>query len=110
MLAFWNIVAGLLGGVLAAGVASIETMLTRQSPAHRRRTLGVLLDIGVLVVFAVIALVRLRTQYRGADSGLLLIEGLALATAGIGTWFGGRLGPSTSTFAVPARPRVIRNG
>ncbi len=109
-LAYWNIVAGLLGGTLAAGVAGIDMMVTRQARDARRRTLGVLLDMGVLVIFTVIALVRLRTQYRGADAGLLLVEVLALATAGVSTWFGGRLGPGRAVRTGPARHRLIRNG
>jgi len=109
-LAYWNIVAGLLGGVLTVGVSSIEIMFTRQIRAVRRRSLGVLLDIGVLVVFTVIALVRLRTHDRGPDSGLLLVEGLALATAGLGTWIGGRLGSATPMYARFGPARVIRSG
>ncbi|MEU4222631.1 DUF2231 domain-containing protein [Actinoplanes sp. NPDC026623] len=92
-LAFWNIVAGLAGGVLAISVATIDIMAASPGRAARAGTLGVLLDLWVLIVFAVIALIRLRTPDRGTDPGLLPVEVIGLAAAGISTWFGGRLGP-----------------
>jgi uncharacterized membrane protein len=92
-LAFWNIVAGLAGGVLAISVATIDIMAAPHGRAARAGTLGVLLDLCVLIVFAVIALIRLRTPDRGTDAGLLPVEAIGLAAAGVSTWFGGRLGP-----------------
>ena len=91
--AYWNIIAGLVGGAAALGVLSIDVMSTRPVRSARRGTVGMLLDLGVLIVFTVIALIRLRTDYRGTDSGLLLVEAPALAVAGLSTWFAGRLGP-----------------
>ncbi|WP_433727705.1 DUF2231 domain-containing protein [Actinoplanes sp. CA-051413] len=91
--AYWTIIAGLLGGAVAVGIISVDVMATRPVGAARLGTFGVLLDLGVLIVFTVIVLTRLRTEYRGTDSGLLLVEALALTVAGISTWFGGRLGP-----------------
>ncbi|WP_213004650.1 DUF2231 domain-containing protein [Paractinoplanes toevensis] len=96
--AYWNIVAGLVGGAVAVGVISVDLVSAPSIRAARRCTVGILFDLGVLIAFAVIALIRLRTDYRATDSGLFLVEGLALAAAGISTWFGGRLGP-------PARER-----
>jgi hypothetical protein len=69
-------------------------MYARQIRVARIGIIGVLLDLWVLIVFAVIALIRLRYHDRGTESGLLLIEGLGVAMAGLSTWFGGRLGPS----------------
>jgi uncharacterized membrane protein len=104
-LAYWNIIAGLVGGMLALAVASIDIMSVRQTRAARV-TVGVLLDLGVLIVFAVVALIRLRNPDRATDPGLLLVEGLGLTAAGIGTWFGGRLGPPRASRAgVPAPSR-----
>ena len=91
--AYWTIIAGLVGGTAAVGVVSIEVMSTRPVRAARIGTVGVLLDLGVLIAFTVIALIRLRTDYRGTDAGLLLVEALTLALAGLSTWFAGRLGP-----------------
>ncbi|MEU7907641.1 DUF2231 domain-containing protein [Actinoplanes sp. NPDC049118] len=103
-LAFWNIVAGLAGGVPAISVAIIDIPPARQGRAARAGTVGVLLDLCVLIVFAVVALIRLRTPDRGADAGLLLVEVIGLAAAGAGTWFGGRLGPRRPSGAGRARP------
>jgi hypothetical protein len=86
-------VAGLAGGVLAISVACADVVSTREARAARIAVLGVLLDLSVLILFAVIALVRLRTDDHVAESGLLLVELLGLAAAGVSTWFGGRLGP-----------------
>lgn len=105
-LAFWNIVAGLAGGVLAISVATIDIMAAPPGRAARAGTLGVLLDLCVLIVFAVIALIRLRTPDRGTDPGLLPVEVIGLAAAGIGTWFGGRLGPRQRPAPGPRTPGV----
>jgi uncharacterized membrane protein len=96
-LAYWNIVAGLVGGSLAAAVAGVDILGARQVRAARIRTFGVLLDLGVLIVFAVVALIRLRTHDRGTDAQLLLVEGIGLGLAAVSTWFGGRFGPQPVT-------------
>jgi len=98
-LAFWNVVAGLVGGAAAVSVAGIDVAgfdlaSARPARAALNGALGVLLDLGVLVTFAVIALIRLRTADRGADSGLLALEVAGLTTAGFSAWFGGRFGGS----------------
>nr|BFE73264.1 hypothetical protein GCM10020092_065650 [Actinoplanes digitatis] len=95
-LAFWNIIAGLAGGVLAISVAVIDITPARPGRAARAGTIGVLLDLCVLIVFAVIALIRLRSPDRGTDAGLLPVEVLGLAAAGIGTWFAGRARPAAA--------------
>lgn len=118
-LAFWNLVAGLVGGASAASVAAIDTAATRHAHAALVGTVGVLLDLGVLVTFAVIAVIRLRTADRTADSGLLALEVAGFAAAGFGAWYGGRLGGSRSTAHVtavhaatdgPARQPLARQG
>jgi uncharacterized membrane protein len=106
--AYWNIVAGLIGGTLAVSVASIDIVSARQTRAARVGTIGVLLDLGVLLVFAVVALIRLRTHDRGTDLGLLLVEVLGLAAAAVSTWLAGRLGPDrASLFGVRSRPQRL---
>jgi uncharacterized membrane protein len=105
-LAFWNIVAGLAGGVLAIAVAFIDLVHARPGRAALAGTVGVLIDLCVLIVFAVIALIRLRTPDRGTDPGLLPVEVIGLAAAGVGTWVGGRLGPRPSAAAPAAQGRV----
>lgn len=80
-LAYWNVVAGLFGGIFGAVVG-------------RPRVVILLLDMGVLFYFAVLALIRVRGGDRAADPGLVLLEVLGLAAAFAGSWFGGRLDPN----------------
>jgi uncharacterized membrane protein len=80
-LAYWNIVAGLAGGAFAAVVG-------------HPRGLILLLDLGVLFFYAVLALIRVRTGDRTADPALLLLELVGLTAAFAASWHGGRLGPT----------------
>ena len=83
-LAYCTVAAGLLGGTMAALATRIgELAAGRRAgawPAPRR----FLLDGAVLVVFAVILLLRMRTPERTAGAGLLILEllGLGMAVAG----------------------------
>ncbi|MEV6596246.1 hypothetical protein AB0M36_05190 [Actinoplanes sp. NPDC051346] len=79
-LAYCTIVAGLLGGALAAAAVWIDTM------AHRAETPQLLLDLAVLVIFTVIVLLRMRTPDRTALLGVLLVELLGLGIAGASAW------------------------
>ena len=90
-LAFWNIVAGLVGGVLAALAGAIDLVFVRRTEAKRIGLLRTLLNMAVLILFAVILMVRIGEPDRGAGIGLFLIELLALGVAGFGAWFGGEL-------------------
>ncbi|GIE91263.1 hypothetical protein [Actinoplanes regularis] len=82
-LAYWNVVAGLAGGIFGALVG-------------RPRVAILLLDLGVLFYFATLALIRVRTGDRTADTGILLLELLGFAAAFAASWFGGRLEPNHS--------------
>src|SRR4051812_520227 len=95
-LAYWNVVAGLAGGLLAALVGWIDAMSAGSRAVARLGAARFLLDLGVLILFAVIALLRMRTQTRGLDGGLTALEVLGVALAGFGAWFGGRLGETTA--------------
>ena len=90
-LAYWNLVAGLIGGVLAAAASAIDLMFVRGTLAKRRGVLQGLVNMGVLLVFAVILMVRMRTPDRVAGGGLVAVELLALAGAVFGAWYGGEL-------------------
>ncbi|AGZ38697.1 DUF2231 domain-containing protein [Actinoplanes friuliensis] len=91
-LAYWNIVAGLVGGVLAALAGAIDMMFVRNgTPAKRIGVLQGLVNMGVLLIFAVILMVRMRTPDRVAGGGLLVVELLALAGAVFAAWYGGEL-------------------
>ncbi|WP_433829916.1 DUF2231 domain-containing protein [Actinoplanes sp. CA-015351] len=100
-LAFWNLVAGLAGGLIAALAAGFDAFAARGPEAARVAFLSLLLDVGVLIWFAVLTLMRVRSQDRLADGGLLFIEVLGLAGAVVGYWYGGR-------FTDPNRPPGMR--
>ena len=72
--------------------SAIDLVATRNSlPAKRMGVLIALVNMGVLILFAVILMVRVGAHDRAAGVGLLLIELLALGLSGFGLWFGGEL-------------------
>lgn len=90
-LGFWNVVAGLAGGVLATLAGAIDLAFVRRTETKRLGVLRVLLNMGVLILFAVILMVRVGDPDRAAGVGLFFLELLALGLAGFGAWFGGEL-------------------
>ncbi len=86
---YWNVIAGLIAGVLAAVATAIDLMFARPSAAKRIGVLRGLLNLAVLILFAVILLVRIGARDRVIGGGLFLVEMLALSIAGFGAWFGG---------------------
>jgi uncharacterized membrane protein len=91
VLAYWNIVAGLIGGFLALLAGAIDLAFVRRPTARRIGVLRVLVNMGVLVLFAVILMVRVGDPNRAVGVGLFLLELVALAISGFGLWFGGEL-------------------
>jgi len=90
-LAYWNIVAGLIGGVLVVLASAIDLLFTRNTHAKRLGVLQNLMHMGVLVLFAVITMLRVQSPDRVAGGGLLLVETIALVGAFVGAWYGGEL-------------------
>jgi uncharacterized membrane protein len=90
-LAYWNIVAGLVAGVLATLAGAIDIAFVRRADTKRLGVMRVLLNMGVLILFAVILMVRVGDPDRAAGGGLFLLELIALALTGFGAWFGGEL-------------------
>jgi uncharacterized membrane protein len=90
-LAYWNIVAGLVGGLLVVLAVAIDVLLARDGATKRVGVLQNLTNMGVLILFAVILMLRMRTPDRVAGGGLFTVELLALAAAVFGAWFGGEL-------------------
>jgi hypothetical protein len=66
-------------------------MFVRHSGARRLGVLRGLLNMGVLVIFTVILMLRVRDPERVIGGGLFFVELLALAVAGYGAWFGGQI-------------------
>ncbi|HET6529629.1 MAG TPA: DUF2231 domain-containing protein [Actinoplanes sp.] len=108
-LAYWNIVAGLIGGVMVVLASAIDLLFVTNSRAKRIGVLHNLMHMGVLVLFAVILMLRTQTADRVAGGGLLTVELVALVAAFFGAWYGGELANRRS---VPAftRPEAARRG
>ena len=90
-LAYWNIVAGLVGGIFVVLASAIDLLFVRNSRAKRIGTLQNLMHMGVLILFAVIMMLRMRSPDRVAGGGLLVVELIALVAAFVGAWYGGEL-------------------
>ena len=86
-LAYWNIVAGLVAGIAATLAGAVDLTFVHRPEAKRVGVLRVLLNMGVLFLFAVILMVRVGDPDRQAGVGLFLLELLALAVSGFGAWF-----------------------
>ena len=90
-LAYWNIVAGLVGGVLVVLAGAVDLALMRGSGAKRLAVLQNLMNMGVLILFAVIVMLRMQSPDRTAGAGLLFVELIALVAAFFGAWYGGEI-------------------
>jgi uncharacterized membrane protein len=102
--AFWNLVAGLGGGLLAT-LAAVADAVAATGPAGTRIfVLALLLDVGVLISYAVLTLMRVREPDRTTSASLLTIEVTGLAAAAFSAWFSGRLAAPGAPIADPRRP------
>jgi uncharacterized membrane protein len=103
VLAYWNIVAGLVGGVLVVLAGAIDLALMQGSRSKRLAVLQNLMNLGVLIMFAVIVMLRMQTSDRVAGGGLVVVELIALAGTFVGAWFSGEL---VNRLAMPTLQRV----
>jgi uncharacterized membrane protein len=90
--AYWNIVAGLIGGILAAVAGTFDLLaIPSGTRAKRIAVLHAVTNTGVILLFAGVWAVRMAADQRTAGGGLLAIELVALGVAAVGAWFGGEL-------------------
>ncbi|GAB3817511.1 DUF2231 domain-containing protein [Micromonospora zhanjiangensis] len=91
-LAYYNILAGLIGGVLAA-LAGVFDLLAIPAGTRAKRigVLHALINTGVILLFAGVWTVRGSAIGHSAGGGVLAIEVVALAGVAAGAWFGGEL-------------------
>ncbi|MEU4154844.1 DUF2231 domain-containing protein [Actinoplanes sp. NPDC026670] len=107
--AFWNLVAGLGGGLLAT-VAAIADAVSATGPAGVRTfVLALLLDVGILIVYAVLTLTRVRDPHRTASATLLSLELTGLVAAAFSAWFSGRLAAPGAPVADSPHPSGRRS-
>jgi uncharacterized membrane protein len=90
-LGYWNVIAGLVAGVLAALAGAIDLIFIRRPEAKRIGVLRLLLNMATLILFAVILMLRVSAPARQAGGGVFLVELLGLAMGGFGAWFAGTL-------------------
>ncbi|HEX8629785.1 MAG TPA: DUF2231 domain-containing protein [Catenuloplanes sp.] len=90
--AYYNIVAGLIGGALAAAAGLVDLVaIPRGTRAKRVAVTHALVNLGMLALFLTIALIRAGAEHRVAGAGLFIAELVALAGGGLGAWLGGEL-------------------
>ncbi|MEV4641433.1 DUF2231 domain-containing protein [Actinoplanes sp. NPDC049548] len=87
-LAYCTQAAGLVGGAATAVAVGIDRVTAPRDRTAKPQPLRHLLDPAVLVVFAVLLLIRMRTPDRTAGPGLVALELVGLALAASATWFG----------------------
>ena len=87
-----TILAGLVGGASALAAGWYDALSAPRGAEFRAGFLVVLLDMGELVLFAVIAVIRLRTTGRASDPTLFAVQAFGLVLAAVGAWYAGRLG------------------
>ncbi len=91
-LAYWNIGAGVVGGLLAAVFGLIDWLaIPRGTRAKRIGLLHGASNVIVVVTFALIWLMRGNSPETGPSTGLFLVEVAALALGAVGGWLGGEL-------------------
>jgi uncharacterized membrane protein len=89
---YWNIVAGIVGAVLAAATGLADwTGIPRNTRAKRVGLIHGGLNTVVLLLFVLVWILRSDNQEHTLSAGLLVVELLALAVAGAAAWFGGEL-------------------
>lgn len=107
ILAYWNIIGGLIGGVIVAFATAIDLVFIRADAQAKRMGIWLaLINMGVLVVFAVMLMLRMRTTERVAGPGLLALEILTMMGAVYAAWRGGELANRRPSRPFPRlRPR-----
>jgi uncharacterized membrane protein len=90
--AYWNIVAGLIGGVLAAAAGVVDLLaIPGGTRAKRVGTAHALINVGVMLLFTIAWLVRTGTEQHAATGGMFALEVLAMVGGAVSAWLGGEL-------------------
>jgi len=112
---YWNIVAGVIGAVLAAVTGLADwTGIPANTRAKRVGLLHAGLNTLALLLFVVAWLVRMDNPQHALSGGLFVVEVIAIAVASVSAWFGGelvdRLGVGVHEDANPDAPSSLRLG
>ena len=90
--AFWNIPAGIIGGLLAALFGLVDWLAI--PGGTRAKRIGLLhgtLNVVVVAAFAVAWLIRINADESVPTTGLFLLETAALLLGAVAGWLGGEL-------------------
>jgi uncharacterized membrane protein len=91
-IAFYLLVAGLVGGLLAAVPGLIDWLsVARDTRAYRVGRTHLLLNLCGLALFVVSGVMRLRQGLTGVSGGALVLGLLGFLTLVVSGWFGGEL-------------------
>jgi uncharacterized membrane protein len=89
---YWNIVAGIIGAVLAAVTGLADwTGIPANTRAKRIGLIHAGLNTVALLLFVVVWLVRMDNPQHNVSGGLFVVEVVAIAVASVSAWFGGEL-------------------
>src|ERR687889_68414 len=89
---YWNIAAGIVGGLLAAVFGLIDWLAIPSGTRAKR--IGLLhggTNVVVVLIFAVVWLMRGSTPDATVTTNLFLLEVVALALGSVAGWLGGEL-------------------
>lgn len=89
---FWNITIGIIVGLIAAAVGSVDlASIPRRTRAKRIGTMHAGINVAVILLFAAVWALRFADDNYTAGGALVAIEVVALAGLGISGWLGGEL-------------------
>lgn len=92
LVGFWNIAAGVIGGLLAAVFGLIDWLaIPARTRAKRIGLWHAGSNVIAILCFAAIWWLRYRAIARADSSGLFAFEVIALIIGGVGGWLGGEL-------------------
>ena len=91
-IAFWNITIGIIVGLIAAAVGSLDlASIPRRTRAKRVGPLHAAINVAVILLFAAVWALRVADDRYSAGGALVAIEVVALAGLGVSGWLGGEL-------------------
>jgi uncharacterized membrane protein len=112
---YWNIVAGIIGAVLAAATGLADwSKIPRDTRAKRIGLLHGAANTVVLLLFVLVWILRSDNAEHTLSAGLFVVELVALAVSGVAAWMGGelvdRLGIGVHDDAHPDAPSSLSPG
>jgi len=110
--AYWDIAAGLVGALLAAGTGLLDwTAIPAGTRAKRIGLLHGAANAVVAVLFLLVWLVRMDNTDQAIGGGLFAVEVVAIAVSAVAGWLGGelvdRLGIGVEDNANPDAPSSL---